>query len=294
MAQDSGHHGIVVGVDGASGSNAAIIWAARDADSRGVPLTIVHALPDPSAAAWLDVPVPEDYWNGQRDRGRDVLEDATRVALGALPAGRDIAVERELVSDSALAALVKSSKAAEMVVVGCRGLGGVRRALLGSVSSGLVHHAHCPVAVIHHDTPGGGSPSAPVVVGVDGSSASENAIEVAFDEASRRGVELIALHTWLQSTDDFISAGWRGVREQADEVLAERLAGWQERYPDVPVHRVVKMDNPANELLALSESAQLLVVGSHGRGGIAGLLLGSISSMVVQCAHIPVIVARRS
>ncbi len=133
-----------------------------------------------------------------------------------------------------------------------------------------------------------------MVVGIDGSQASERAVEIAFDEASRRGVDLIALHTWLTSTDDFIGVGWPEVRAQADETLAERLAGWQERYPDVVVRRVVKMDNPARELLLLAESAQLLVVGSHGRGGIAGLILGSVSSVVVQSARIPVIVARQS
>ncbi|WP_170981153.1 universal stress protein [Mycolicibacterium sp. CR10] len=295
MAQGSVHHGIVVGFDGSLRSGAAISWAARDAELRSAPLTIVHALPDPTAVAWLDIPVPEGYWNGRRDRGRDVLEDATRIALEALPAGRDITVHRELASDSPLAALVDRSKDAELVVVGCRGHGGVQRALLGSVSSGLIRHAHCPVAVIHdHRPPAVPLSTAPVIVGIDGSPASEDAVAIAFDEASRRGVELIALHTWLESSDDFISVGWRGVRERADEVLAERLAGWQERYPDVAVQRIVKMDNPADELLTLSESGQLVVVGSHGRGGIAGLVLGSASSTVAHCVRIPVIVARRA
>lgn len=293
MSSSSADSGIVVGVDGSPQSKAAVAWAAHEAALRGSRLTLVHALTDPSVAAWLDVPLPADYWTEQSAMAKDLLEDAARAARAAAPQDRAVAIEQKSVSGSPLAVLVDSSEDAEMVVVGCRGLGGIQRALLGSVSSGLVHHAHCPVAVIHVEEPPTDRPAdAPVVVGIDGSPASERAVEIAFDEASRRGVDLIALHTWLETTDDFIGVGWAEVRAQADETLAERLAGWQERYPDVVVRRVVEMDNPARELLELSTSAQLLVVGSHGRGGIAGMVLGSVSSAVVHGARVPVIVAR--
>jgi nucleotide-binding universal stress UspA family protein len=93
--------------------------------------------------------------------------------------------------------LVDLSKRADMVVVGCRGQGAVARALLGSVSSGLIHRAQCPVAVIHDEDPlTQRSPQAPVVVGIDGSPTSELATAIAFDEASRREVGLVALHAW--------------------------------------------------------------------------------------------------
>jgi nucleotide-binding universal stress UspA family protein len=98
----------------------------------------------------------------------------------------------------------------------------------------------------------------------------------------------------MNHADFYVDVAWDGVAAQAEEELAQRLAGWRERYPDVVIRRVVGQDNPAIRLLAESAAAQLLVVGSHGRGGFAGLLLGSVSSAVAQSARIPVIVARQS
>ena len=136
---------------------------------------------------------------------------------------------------------------------------------------------------------------APVVVGIDGSPASESATAIAFDEASRRGVELVAVHAWSDyGAYALPGITWSDMQKQADGILAERLAGWQERYPDVMVRRVVVQDRPAHQLLEQSESAQLTVVGSHGRGGFAGMLLGSVSSAVAESARTPVIVARPS
>ena len=201
-----------------------------------------------------------------------------------------------MVSAAVLPTLIDRSKDADMIVVGCRGLGAIGRRLLGSVSSGLIHHAHCPVAVIHDEDPLMPHPSkAPVVVGIDGSPASEQATAIAFEEASRRGVDLVAVHAWSDfSAFELPPAGSEELEKEAEETLGERLAGWQERYPDVSVRRVVSLDKPAHQLLEQSESAQLTVVGSHGRGGFAGMLLGSVSSAVAQSARMPVIVARQS
>ena len=180
-----------------------------------------------------------------------------------------------------------------MVVVGSRGMGALGRAVLGSVSSGLVHHAHCPVAVVHADEAMAPDPTSPVLLGIDASPASEAATALAFDEASRRRVDLVALHAWSDlGVYPIVGMYWQQYEDEGHEVLAERLAGWQQQYPDVNVQRRVVCDQPARALIDESERAQLVVVGSHGRGGFKGMLLGSVSTAVAEGAKAPVIVAR--
>ncbi|WAY20571.1 universal stress protein [Mycolicibacterium fortuitum] len=289
MSDHDVRHGIVVGVDGSPASDNAVAWAARDAALRGVQLTLIYALPGAASPVWLDVALPQDYWDYQNETGQKVLDAAQQVAREA--AGEHaLRIVAKSVPGHAVATLIEYSRRADLVVVGSRGLSKWGRRLLGSVSSSLAHHAHGPVAVI----PEGERPStAPVVVGVDGSPASELATEIAFDEASRRGVELIVLHTWTDLNLEFPAIRWNDLSEEAERALSEQLAGWCERYPDVAVRRVVMPDEPARQLLAQAEAAQLVVVGNRGRGGFAGMLLGSVSSAVVHSATAPVIVARQ-
>ena len=292
MSTPTTRNGIVVGVDGSPPSRVAVDWAAREASSRGLPLTLIYVAPSPIIAP--SISEPRELAERVEEHGREVLRDAQSLVEEAIDGSTAIPVETELVSAAVLPTLIDRSKDADMIVVGCRGLGALRQRLLGSVSSGLVHHAHCPVAVIHDEDPLMPQPAkAPVVVGIDGSPASEPATEIAFDEASRRGVDLVAVHAWSDfSAFELPAVDGPQLEKAAEETLAERLAGWQERYPDVKVHRVVALDRPAHQLLEQSESAQLTVVGSHGRGGFAGMLLGSVSSAVAQSARMPVIVAR--
>lgn len=297
MTEKSPTHAVVVGVDGAASSSEAVTWAARDAESRGLPLRLVHVVP-PIALPSSTLPdMSASYARAEEDRARRIVEDACKIAAEAAPSGAS-RISTEVILGPIVPTLVDLSKSAEMVVVGCVGEGTVERALLGSVSSGLVHYAHCPVAVIHTErTP---SPRDPVLVGIDGSPASERATAIAFDEASRRGVGLVALHAWTDMGPlEFPSINsapieWRNVKEAEEEVLAERLSGWQSQYPDVAVRRVVVADRPSLRLLEHADGAQLVVVGSHGRGGFSGMLLGSVSTTVVHSAQVPVIVARQT
>jgi nucleotide-binding universal stress UspA family protein len=285
---------VIVGVDDSPPSRVAVDWAARDAACRGVSLKLVYVLTPPAVMAFPDVPMPPAYLEWQEDQGRTLLESSLATAREAV-VGADIEITTEMVSGPPVPVLADLSTDAQMMVVGSHGRGAWARSLLGSVSTGLVHHAHCPVAIIHDEDPLMPHPSqAPVVVGVDGSPASEHALEIAFEQASFRGVELVAVHSWSDSgVFEFPGVDWTTMQSMGEETLGERLSGWQERYPDVLVQRVVAADRPAHQLLEQSESAQLLVVGSHGRGGFAGMLLGSVSTAVVHGAKMPVIVARR-
>jgi nucleotide-binding universal stress UspA family protein len=130
-------------------------------------------------------------------------------------------------------------------------------------------------------------------LGTDGSPASELATEIAFDEASRRGVDLVAIHAWSDAAvSEIFEIEWPVVEEEAQRSLAESLAGWHERYPDVCVHRFVARDRAARHLIDKADAAQLVVVGSHGRGGLSRMLLGSVSNAVLHSVRVPVIVAR--
>ena len=211
-----------------------------------------------------------------------------------------IEVHRDLRVGGVVALLIEESESARMAVLGSRGLGGFQGMLVGSVSVGVAEHGHCPVVVVRGRTladppPEGG----PVVVGVDGSPVSDAAVAFAFDEASLRGVPLVAVHTW---TDPAVGETWsvppfdidyEALAAEESRLLAERMAGWDEKYPDVPVRQVVTRDRPVRGLLKEAEGAQLLVVGSHGRGQLAGMMgLGSTSRALLHHSTCPVAVVR--
>ncbi len=295
-----GDHGIVVGADGSGASQAAVRWAAHEATMRHVPLTVVHVETPLAVAAstlaWPAGRVPEEVLEVQENEARRVIADAVTLAESSAGTATRPTINDELFFGRPVPTLIDLSKDAQLIVVGCHGRTGRHRRMLGSVGNGLIHHAHCPVAVVHDEVSSAleSSSRMPVLLGVDGSRASESATAIAFDEASWRGVDLMALHVWSDA-DMCAAVGMdaSAVQSSAQKTLAESLAGWHDRYPDVTVHHLVEFEHPVRHLLKQSERAQLVVVGSHGRGGFAGMLLGSVGAAVAQAAHVPVIIARR-
>lgn len=282
---------VVVGIDGSDVANTALRWAARYAAGHEVQLIIVNALGDPVVFGSRIGTVTTDI-EPIRAASRKLLAQAKiEVATIATAGGMEVATQ--LTASSPASTLIDMSKDASMVVVGNRGLGAFRRGLLGSVSTALAHHAQCPVAVLHEASPDSPGSDGPIVVGVDGTPNSVPAIEIAFDEADRRDAELIAVHGWVDTSDfDFPVEDWSGAMRAEEEKLDDDLAVWRKQYPDVRLTSMVVRDRPIRNLFEQSENAQLLVLGSHGRGGFAGMMLGSTSQALLHSVECPVIIAR--
>lgn len=290
MSGKTTKYGVVAAVDGSAESDAAVTWAAREAALRELQLTLWHAVA-PVVVGWPVGQLYTEMPDWQKDNADAVLTRARTAAAAVLDGSGPSNVQTEVVYANAVASLFEASEQAQLLVVGSQGVGPLGRMLLGSVSSALIQHARCPVAVVRADE--AVDAAAPVLVGIDGSPASAAATALAFDEASRRGVDLVALHAWSDvGVFPALGMDWHERESQGREVLAERLAGFQEQYPDVRVQQSLVCDTPAKWLLEAAERAQLVVLGSRGRGGFPGMLLGSVSSTVVHSATVPVIVVR--
>ncbi|WP_454197346.1 universal stress protein [Nocardia sp. Marseille-Q1738] len=291
-ASHSANFPILAAADSSPSSYQAVAWAAVEAALHHRALHIVTSMAIRTRFG-PGISLGESDLERLRGDGERILTEATRVARTAAP-GEEPVITTELTFELIIPLLIERSARARMLVVGSRGLGAFQRGLLGSVSTATTHHAHCPVAVIHGISAiDAVSARQPVLVGVDGTSNSVPAIELAFEEASRRKVDVVALHAWSDSSGlDVPVRGWDGARESAQAVLAESLAGWADRYPDVAVRRILTADRPARSLLDQSANAQLVVVGTHGRGGFASMVLGSTSNALLHSVEVPMLVVR--
>ena len=276
---------VVVGVDASSAAVRATRFAAEEAVRRSAPLRIVHALSwfdgTTSPPAELDVP-------GLLEAGASALVEALAASVAELlPEGR---VHTAVTEGDPVEVLGAASSDASLVVVGGRGVGGVEGLLLGSTAGGLVAHADCPVVVLPQDTAVRASGRQSVVVGVEGRG-DEEVLAFAFGEAAARRTDLVAVHAWQDVVLEtaFRSLGplaeWTGVMADEERVLAEALAGWREKEPDVAVREVVVRDKAARALVAAGLTAALLVVGHHRHRR-----LGSTTHAVLHRANCPVAV----
>jgi len=289
---------VVAGVDGSADARLAIDLAAWEADRRHAPLRLVYGFRQ--VYAYGVVGTAYDLDRQVRDLDDMLITESARIAR-RYP---DLIVRTEVVGGVPASVLVDESASAQLVVVGSRGLGGFASLLLGSVSAQVAAHATSPVIVVRPPsrggTTGGGDTArgareipgnGPVVVGVDGSTGSAAAVEFAFEEAAARGTGLLAVYVWGVMPYDAGGDDPRFEQDGPDAALTEALAGWREKYPEVPVsHRAVHSLVPVHTILDQSADAGLIVVGPRGRGGFAGLPLGSVGDGLVRHAKAPVAV----
>jgi nucleotide-binding universal stress UspA family protein len=277
---------IVIGIDGSPGSAVALRWAVREAEFRQAKVTALLAwgLLDQHHATGEEFDPAYD--------SRDAAEALAAVVAAAVP---DVAgtITEQVVCDLPARALIDASETADLVVVGARGLGGFRRLLLGSVSEQVLHHARCPVAVVREVAEGTRARTAErVVVGVDGSEDARRALRWALDEGRGRGATVHVVHAWAPPFVDISGllpvSGDADVQRAAEQVLQDMVAAADTT--GVAVEAVAVPGPPSAAILEAAAGADLVVVGSRGRGGFAGLLLGSVGRQVAAHAPCPVVV----
>jgi nucleotide-binding universal stress UspA family protein len=285
--------GVMAAVDGSESADRALAWAVREAQARGVPLTIVHAYHWPSSGLGA-MDAVGFLMDALEQDSRDILAAAEQRAREISP---DVPVTTASRLGPPVPTLVGMAKGKELVVAGSRGLGGFTGLLLGSVGTGLVANAPCSVAIVRGDRMP--APGDPVVVGVDGAPTGEQVLTEGFRAAQRRGCPLVAVHSWQDPTADVRIARGRESAGDADswqqavsDALSERLAAVGAQFSSVHAEAITSQGRPAAALLEQAKTAQLVVVGTRGRGELKGMLLGSTSRAMVQHAACPVLVVR--
>lgn len=276
---------VLVGLGDVDDGVAEVDWAAREAHARGTGLRILRAY----HVAETVLP-----WDSTIDRTirSDVLHNAQRRLATATERVTtnwpDVEVQGQAVEGIAAEVLCVAAERAAVTVLGSRRYGALGSALLGSVSTAVAGAAPGPV-VVAANRAGDPAEDPPVVVGIDGSDASEDVLDFAFGYASRHHRRLHAIFCW--HPDLLASMQWRlppPAPEKAERWLAESLAGWQEKYPDVRTVRAVIRDFPVSGLVAQSLAGELVVVGSRSRHPHVAALLGSVSQGVLHHATCPV------
>lgn len=274
---------VVVGYDASADADRGLDWAAEYAKLRGLPLEVYSSSGDLEYLPEWTMDKREEVVQNWLDRAAARLREIGVEDWKAVPGSERVVPE-----------LLEASKRAAMVVLGAQGHGVVGGMVIGSVSQHLTRHASCPVVVVRgaHATD-----SRRVVVGVDGSETSQKALEFAFEYAGWTGQTVVAVHGRSINAmngpfDIDVAPAVAGEMESAERLLSEAAAGLREKYPDVEV-LLEAVPVPAVRALAdASVNASLVVVGTRGRGGFLGLLLGSVSSTVLQHAQCSVAVVR--
>jgi nucleotide-binding universal stress UspA family protein len=292
MSEQRMQRTVVVGVDGSEEALRAVRWAAVEAWRWDSPLRLVNAM------GWvidaeLEQAAHGNFHEALMSRARARLTAAAARAKEVEP---DLVVEQQTSTGYQVDVLSEESRLARIVVIGDRGLGRFEELMVGSTAVGLAAHAACPVVVVRgREISAAEAASLPVVVGVDGSPTSASAIAFGFTAAAERKVPLVVVHTWSELLADPAMApllDWTAVERIERARLERQLATWSASHPHVEVRCEVSRDRPAHRLLRLCEQAQLVVVGSRGRGELASQFLGSVSHALIHRAACPVAIVR--
>ncbi|MBT2247761.1 universal stress protein [Arthrobacter sp. BHU FT2] len=274
---------IAVATDDSPQSQAAVLWAARRAEKAGLPLVLLHVVDD----RWVAEPYP---WFGVLEEAGDQL---LKTAAGRIRGATPVPITTRLLTGSVGGSLAKYSRKASMLVIGSGSghLGGT----LADRALQVAASAKVPVAVVGTQDLAGRSG---VVVGIDGSAESTQAVAYAAAEADREGDELTVVYA-IRMPDPLTDAGLAPasltdmISEEERVVLSEAVAGLEEDYPDLKVRRVLETElDPVDALVQAASRARMLVVGSRGRGGFKRLLLGSTAHGVLKHLPCPTIITR--
>ncbi|HET8614250.1 MAG TPA: universal stress protein [Actinomycetales bacterium] len=284
---------VVVGYDGSPGSARAVEWAAEQCNLRHLPLE-VRSVVEPVGPVAVDL-LDDDWAEEDQDVADRLAREGAEIAAGSC---RFQVLTRGVVGHP-VAALVDGSDSAALLVVGAQGAVWQPSRVLGSVAFAVTVHADCPVAVVHGAPPRQLGPRNPVVVGVDGSRSASAALLQGTDLAARSGAELVVVSTWRSGRRraGAAAASSRGGRPDPEAAAqAVALAEVERAHlvrPEVAASTRVIEGSPAAVLAELSADAGVVVVGSRGHGGFAGMLLGSVTRRLVHEARCPVVVTRR-
>jgi nucleotide-binding universal stress UspA family protein len=287
---------VVVGIDHSEAAKAAVHYAAELASRRHLRLLVLHAFESAELNVRATVGWTPDLEAVLRGSAERLTETTLKELATRYP---DLDVTSRVDPGPTVAALLEESERAETLVLGSRGAGGFVGLAVGSTTLQVASHAHCPVVAVRAAVPGE-RPRHGVVVGVDGSELSEAAVEYGLRAASDVGESLVAVHVWNQPAQ--LGPGVMlpvvydpALVEQEERlVLAESMAGWAEKYPDVSIEAKVLRGHPVHCLVQEAAHARLLVVGSRGRGSVRSLVLGSVSHGVLHHAAGPVAVVHRT
>lgn len=284
----------IVGWDSSPAATAALDWALDTATTTQATVRLVHAV--------LAVP-PVPYGEMPLDQG--VYDDIANaiLALGSQRAHErapDVPVTTERMYRGIAGALIEETEPGDVIVLGSRSHGGFAGLLIGSTAVQVATHAAVPVVVLHAPgtRPGGFDPNGPIVVGIDGTQASDDALEFALVLASQVSRDVIGLHAWTLPPVELIPPNLltaeqvTAITADQERVAAEAVAGLRAEFPDVNLMVRSVQGVPANVLLSHAEGASLVVVGSRGRGEFRGTFLGSTSNSLLHKSACPVAVVR--